>query len=234
MSAKHALLGLLLQGSAYPYQLADRLEARLGPAWSVDSGQLYKTIKQMESDGLIERADDEEGQGERRHVCAITESGAEEFERWFDAATGGARLHRRPLLVKVTLAGPERLKEALEQVDAYELDRTARLKELLRTRDEIPPQGLQARADHLLLRVNLGADIYQLEGELKWARDAHDVLSRLLSQEAIWPSAPERSGAAPEKAHDRQGAREELFDKMAAKHLRSTPDRKGRADGKGV
>jgi DNA-binding PadR family transcriptional regulator len=225
VSAKHALLGLLLQGSAYPYQLADRLEARLGPAWLVDSGQLYKTIKQMESDGLIERiVDGAEGRGERRHVFAITERGAEEFERWFDAATGGARLPRRPLLVKVTLAGPERLKEALKQVDAYELDRTARLKELLRTRDEIPPQGLRARADHLLLRVNLGADIYQLEGELKWARDARDVLSRLLSQEAIWPSAHERSGAASEDASDPEGAREELFDRMAAKHLQSTSD----------
>jgi DNA-binding PadR family transcriptional regulator len=231
LSAKHALLGLLLQGSAYPYQLADRLEARLGPTWAVNSGQLYKTIKQMESDGLIERVDGAEGRGERRHVFAITESGAEEFDRWFEQTTGGVRLHRRPLLVKVTLAGPERLEEALEQVDAHELDCTTRLNNLLSIRDEISRQGPQVRADHLLLRVNLGADIYQLEGELQSARDARDVLSRLLSQEAIWPSAHERSSAAPGEARDRQGAREELFDKMAAKHLRSTADEQRTSDG---
>jgi DNA-binding PadR family transcriptional regulator len=222
MSAKHALLGLLLQGSAYPYQLADRLEDRLGPAWSVNSGQLYKTIKQMESDMLIERVDGVEGRDERRHIFAITASGAEEFDRWFEATTGGVRLYRRSLLVKITLAGPERLRDALEMMDAYEQDCTKRLNELLRKRDEVPREGSQVRADHVLLRVNLSADISQLEGELRWTRDARDVVSRLLSQEAIWLSAPERSSPAPEEARDRQGARAELFDRMAAKHLRST------------
>lgn len=231
MSAKHALLGLLLQGPAYPYQLADRLKARLGPAWSVDSGQLYKTIKQLADGGLIELVDGiGEDRSDRRNVFTITTSGTEEFDRWFEATAGGVRLLRRPLLLKVTLAGPERLKEALEQVDAYELDCTARLKEVMLTRDEIPRQGLQVRADHLLLRVNLGADISQLEGELKWARDARDVISRLLSQEAIWPSALERSSTEPEKARDPRHAREELFDRMAVKHLRSAPDERGRHD----
>jgi DNA-binding PadR family transcriptional regulator len=221
MSAKHALLGLLLQGSAYPYQLADRLESRLGPAWAVNSGQVSQTIKQLEGDGLIERVDGTvEGRDERRRVFAITESGVEEFERWFEATTGGVRLYRRALLVKITLGGPERLSEALGQMDAYEQDCTTRLKELLHTRDAIPLQRSRVRADHVLLRLSLSADISQLEKELQWVRDAREMVSWLLAQEAIWPSAAERSGAAPAQARDRQGAREELFDRMAAKHLR--------------
>src|SRR6202035_3559229 len=107
MSAKHALLGLLRQGSAYPYQLADRLEECLGPALSVDAGQLYKTIKQMADGGLIELVDGGgEDRSERRHFFAITESGTEEFDRWFEATTDAVRLPRRPLLLKITLAGP--------------------------------------------------------------------------------------------------------------------------------
>ena len=35
MSSKHALLGLLLDRPAYPYQLADRMQQRLGPSWKV-------------------------------------------------------------------------------------------------------------------------------------------------------------------------------------------------------
>jgi DNA-binding PadR family transcriptional regulator len=223
MSAKHALLGLLLEGSAYPYQLADRLGARLGPSWSVDSGQVYKTIKKMVDTGLIERVEGAGGdRNERRHIYAITGRGVKEFDRWFETTQHKARLYRRPLLVKLTLAGPERLKHALGQLDTYELGCAALLKELMSARDDLPRQGPRARADRLMLRVNLGADISQLEAELKWTRDARDVVSWLLSQDVIWPSRAERSGTASGKADSYQGARAELFDKMATKHLRST------------
>jgi DNA-binding PadR family transcriptional regulator len=228
MSAKHALLGLLLNRPAYPYELADRLQARLGPAWGINSGQLYQTIRRMAQDELIEPVDGpEEGRADR-HIFAITELGAEEFERWFEDSTHRARLTRRPLLVKITLAGPERLKDALKQIDAYEHDCAERLKELAAMREEVPVEGLPVRADHVLLRLGLSADIFQLEGELRWARHAHEVVCWLLDREAIWPS--ERSGALTDAARERQHARERLFTRMAARHLRSASPQQEGAD----
>jgi DNA-binding PadR family transcriptional regulator len=219
MSAKHALLGLLLDRSAYPYELADRLQGRLGPAWAINSGQLYQTIKKLEDDGLIERVESAGEPRDDRHVYAITESGEQEFGRWWGETASSARLSRRPLLVKITLAGPERLKDSLKQIEAYELDRAARLKELSRVREAIPVHGVQLRADHVLLRLNLSADIFQLEGELKWARHAYEMVSWLLNRDALWPSAHGRSGL---QSADAQGARDELFSRMAARRLRST------------
>jgi DNA-binding PadR family transcriptional regulator len=223
MSAKHALLGLLLERSAYPYELADRLQGRLGPAWAINSGQVYQTIKRMEADGLIERAGGTGDAREDRHVFAVTDDGAEEFARWFDQTAGSPRLSRRPLLVKITLAGPERLRDALEHLAAYEHDCAARVKELSREQEKIPGHGgHQLRADHVLLRLNLSADIFQMEGELRWARHAHEMVSWLLSREAIWPSTQDRGGSLlSEEARARQGAREELFGRMAARHRRS-------------
>ena len=113
MSAEHALLGLLIHRPAYRYQLGERLEERLGPAYDINSGQLYQTIKRLRLEGLIERIDGESEDQDERHVLAITASGVAEFDRWFEETTGGARLLRRPLLVKIALAGPERLKDAL-------------------------------------------------------------------------------------------------------------------------
>jgi PadR family transcriptional regulator, regulatory protein AphA len=218
MSAKHALLGLLLERPAYPYELADRLQGRLGPTWAINSGHLYQTIHQMEKDELIEQIDGPVGGRNDRHVFAITESGAVEFERWFDEATRGARLSRRPLLVKIILAGRERLKDALHQIDAYELDCAERLRELSSTREAVSVEGLQVRADHVLLRLGLSGDIFQLEGELRWARHAREMVAWLLGREAIWPSASERSGASSEEARARRDAQEQLFARMAAKH----------------
>jgi DNA-binding PadR family transcriptional regulator len=215
MSARHALLGLLLDRPGYPYQLADRLQRRLGPAWEVNSGQLYQTVKSLEGDGLIERVRGGAGDREDRHVFAITEEGVSEFERWFDKAPETVRLPRRPLLVKITFAGPRRLKDALAKVDAYERECVQRLAETARLRGELPVDGPLPRADQLLLRLNLSTDIYQLEGELRWARQAREVLAWLEGSEAFWPSD---SGDRP---RERAGARRELFTRMAG--LEQTP-----------
>jgi DNA-binding PadR family transcriptional regulator len=222
MSAKHALLGLLLHKPAYTYELGDRLQARLGPAWAINSGQLYQTVKRLERDALIERVGEDAERRDDRHIFAITESGVEEFERWFEEITSAVRLSRRPLLVKITLAGPERLKDALEQIDAYELDCAACLREVSRKQEAIAVEGPQIRADHVLLRLSLSADIFQLEAELRWARHAHEMVSWLLNREAIWPSASERSDASTAEARERRDAREELFARMATRRPLST------------
>lgn len=206
MSAKHALLGLLLDRADYPYQLADRLARRLGPAWEVNSGQLYQTVKALERDGLIERVPGGDGEREERHVFAITQAGVCEFERWFDHAPDPVRLPRRPLLLKITFAGPERLGEAIAKIDAYERECAQRLNEIAALRDEMPTQGSLVRADALLLRLNLSSDVFQLEGELRWATHVRELMCWLRENEAVWPSPRGREGA---------GARRELFGRMA-------------------
>jgi DNA-binding PadR family transcriptional regulator len=214
--SKHALLGLLLDRPAYPYQLADQMRGRLGPAWRVNSGQLYQTIKGLERDGLIERVAGISPDQEGRHVFEITHEGVAEFERFFDRTPDAARLCRRPLLVKITFAGPRRLREALAKVDAYERDCAERLAEIARLREELPADEPLLRADHLLLRLNLSADIFQLEGELRWAAHAREILSWLADQDAVWPGERERSDAdAERRRRDRGSARRELFERIA-------------------
>jgi DNA-binding PadR family transcriptional regulator len=222
VSAKHALLGLLLHKPAYRYQLGDRLLKRLGPAWKINSGQLYQTVKRMQEDGLIERIDDAADDQDERHVFAITVAGADEFERWFEEGTGGARLLRRPLLVKITLAGPERLESALKQIGIYEKECAARVKELSSEKEDIPVAGLLVRADDELLRFALSGDVSYVEGELKWARFMHERVSWLKNQDVIWPSTQEHPSAPTKRARDRQSAREELFGRIAARQPRPT------------
>jgi len=218
MSARHVVLGLLLQGPAYPYQLADRLQQRMGPAWRINSGYLSQTFKRIEREGLVEPVDSVAERRSNRHIVAITASGEQEYDRWWEETTSAAGLSRRSFLAKITLAGPERLKDAPKQIKAYEEDRTARLKELLHAREKsIDEEGPRMRADQVLLRLNLTAEIIQLEGELELARHAGEMVSRLLNREAMWPSRQERDEALDK----RQGAREELFGRIAASHLRS-------------
>jgi PadR family transcriptional regulator AphA len=215
MSAKHALLGLLLDRPGYPYQLADQLQQRLGPAWKVNSGQVHQDIKAMEEDGLIERVQSVPTARGDRHVYSITDGGAREFERWFEETPiKGVRLSRRPLLVKITFAGPRRLQDALAQVDAYERECAKRLNEIARLRETLPADGPLIRADRVLLRLSLSADIYQLDGELRWARHAREMLSYLANRETDW-SANEEHPGVEQGRHDHGVARRDLFKRMA-------------------
>jgi DNA-binding PadR family transcriptional regulator len=213
MSAKHAVLGMLLHRPAYPYEIADRLERRLGPAWAVNSGQLSQIMGKLQEEALIERVG---GASRRRdrHVFRITEAGSVEFERWFDDDLGGVQLPRRPLLVKITFAGPERLEDALEQIDRYELGRAVRLRQLSRQCEATSIDGPLVRADHVLLRLNLRADIIQLEGDLEWAKQAREMISLLLDHRVVWPERRERPNLS-DSVRRARGVRRELFAKMA-------------------
>lgn len=219
MSTKHALLGLLLEGPSYPYQLADRLKERLGPAWALSSGQVYNTIRQMEKEELIEPVADSPGDHKRRRSVSITNSGEREFADWLEAVLVAVKLPRRPELLKITLAGPARLKTVLDHIDAYEERYAKRLSEFKDVRSLIPHQPTLVRADHVLLRLNLSFDISLLEGELQRAREMREMVLWLHAQpNAVWPSIADPSGI--EQARARQDARDELFDEMAATQRR--------------
>jgi DNA-binding PadR family transcriptional regulator len=228
VSAKHALLGLLIHRPAYRYQLGERLQERLGPSWAINSGQLYQTVERMYEDGLIELVDGSREDRTERDVYAITASGVEEFDRWFEESTHDARQPRRPLLAKIALAGPDRLKEALRQIEAYERDCAASVNGLTQQRDAIPRApvvGSRVRADQVFLRLSLSADVAHLEAELKWAKDAHEIVSWLLTEDAIWPPEYGRSGTS-KQASERAHAREELFGRIAARSLKEVPGKR--------
>jgi DNA-binding PadR family transcriptional regulator len=209
VSAKHALLGLLLHRPAHGYQLGERLQERLGPAWAINSGQLYQTIKRLESDGLIERVGGGAQDHEDRTVFAITDSGVDEFEDLQGKQDRDTRPLRRPLFVKIALAGPNRLKDTLQHIDAYERECATLIKELSCELDRFPVDGLRVRADLVLLRLGLSADIAHFQAELGWARHAHEVVAWLLNQDnVIWPMAHDRSG---------EQTRDELFARFATR-----------------
>jgi DNA-binding PadR family transcriptional regulator len=189
VSAKHAVLGLLLERPAYQYELRDRLQQRLGPAWGVNTGQLSRITADLERDELIVPVDTVAGPDPRRRVFEISDKGIEELESWLDEKVEGVKLPRRPLLAKLTLGGRRRLEaDALAKIDAYEKNCVRVRAELSRLLTEIPPDGPLVRADHLLLRVSVGADVAHVDGELAWARQARQHVSWLLANDALWPS----------------------------------------------
>jgi PadR family transcriptional regulator, regulatory protein AphA len=220
-AAKHALLGLLVDRPAYGYELANRLAELLGPTWAINPGQVSHTLRALQKQGMITPVAEAPTDGKGRQVMAITQKGIDAVERWWlqDPARA-VPLARRPLLVKLALARPERLQAALRQIEVYRRGCAEHLNEIARQHDAVP-EGPPVRTDRVLLRLGLRGDMVQLKAELEWARDAHDVVSWLLYRDSMRPGT---HGADTQRAHEEREAQRRLFDRMAARHLQAAAD----------
>jgi DNA-binding PadR family transcriptional regulator len=124
-----ALLGLLLERPGHGGDLANRLAARLGDTWRVDTNDVYRLLVQLGRSGLVEARDEPKRSNERRthlvyHPTAET-AGAlttwmqtllprEPVRLGLHAKLAVARLEDAPLLM-AALRAHERECQALAQ-----------------------------------------------------------------------------------------------------------------------
>ena len=90
MSAKHAVLGLVIERPGYGYQLGQRLEERCG-SWRWESSGVYSALDQLERDGHV-LSDREKGsrgarRGAPRVIYEATPRGRDYFAEWVLAAS---------------------------------------------------------------------------------------------------------------------------------------------------
>jgi DNA-binding PadR family transcriptional regulator len=85
------LLLLLAEGEAHGYALIGRLnELNVAPA-GVDVGMAYRTLRELEAEGLVESAWAAES-GAPRRAYRLTAAGRGELEDWADVMNERARL----------------------------------------------------------------------------------------------------------------------------------------------
>lgn len=211
MSARHALLGLLHERPGYPYQLVDQLSVRLGRGWQINSGQLYRTIQDLEKDRLIERVGRATGDqaDERRHVYAITEAGETEFRDWLGRVPKLGRTQRRPLLLKIALARPDDTESTLADIGACERACVERMTEISRERDQEPPKHWDWQ-EQAVFRLSLNAELAQVQAEFEFLRQARADVSIMARTAA----------ALIQVDTDQQRSARDVFDQMASGRLR--------------
>jgi DNA-binding PadR family transcriptional regulator len=117
-----ALLGLLLERPSYGYELAQRVDARMGPAWRLTTSSIYPVLDRLESDQLIERAvKDLPGRSRQREriMYHATDAAPDAFARWMQQPVRKEPI-RTELLAKIAVARPEDVPALLAALDEYE------------------------------------------------------------------------------------------------------------------
>lgn len=89
------LLLVLAEGPNYGYSLIDELSKRKLINGDIDVGNLYRTLRRMEGEGLVQSTMSEEGPGPNRRVYHITERGEQLLKYWAGTLEQRTRLINR-------------------------------------------------------------------------------------------------------------------------------------------
>ncbi len=159
-----ALLGLLLERPGHGGDLANRLAARLGETWRVDTNDVYRLLEQLENTGLaLSRDEPKRGNHRRTHlVYHPTEATSEALTLWMETL-----LPREPvrlgLQAKLSVARQQDAPRLLIALRAYE-------RECLLLAQMVSPTDGQARSWAALCMECTREAVYaQLQTEVTWA-----------------------------------------------------------------
>ena len=173
MSIKYAILGLLSYSDMHGYRIKTHIEKNFGHMWSINFGQIYPCLKELEKEGLIdmlEVAPSENG-GPRKKLYSISKKGRDEFMRWLSDPPEKPMLIRDPFLLKFAFFGfgeGERAKKILdEQIEIFD----DQLKRRQANRKKWERQDVYVR-----LLTELGMN--QNEMYLEWLRHARKEIEK--------------------------------------------------------
>jgi DNA-binding PadR family transcriptional regulator len=180
MSAKNAVLGLVIERPGYGYDLARRLQERFGSSGFAPTG-VYSALDQLRSEALVcsggARTDESNERGAPRTIYEATPKGVDHFEEWMLGSTSPAPV-RDELYMKIALSKPHNLPRLIELAGRQEQDCLARLAELRRSPAARSRNGSRSWADVAVLLVR-DAEVRQLQARVEWLQKARTIMEKL-------------------------------------------------------
>jgi DNA-binding PadR family transcriptional regulator len=172
MAVREGLLVLLAEQPRHGYELKTEFERRTGTLWRLNTGQVYTTLDRLQRDGLVEPAPADAappGTDERRRAYRLTDDGRAAAQGWLDAHDGDDTPPRDELVMKVLLAAPGPLADALAVIDLHRHELLARLQDIRRQR-RTEPNGRAHDEDDTVLARQLCDDVLvvRIEADLRW------------------------------------------------------------------
>ncbi len=169
MSAKIAVLGLVIEEPSPPHRLTAKLRQRLSSAEFVDSN-VYSALNRLEREGLV-RSDETDGGYE------ATEEGVRHFEQWLFASSSAPPL-RDELHMKIALCQPHNLPRMIELVYGQEVVCLARVQELKRSFEKLHASD-PSRWGGMVLVLVRDAELAFWEARLSWLQGVRDSLEHM-------------------------------------------------------
>lgn len=184
MSAKNAVLGLVIERPGYGYDLARRLQERFGSSGFAPTG-VYSALDQLSADELVRsagsRSDAINERAAPRTIYEATPKGVDHFEEWMLGCSSLAPV-RDELYMKIALSKPHNLARLIELARSQEEDCLSRLQHL---KQPASSRGdLRAWSEVAVLLVR-DAEIKQLQARVEWLQKARVIMEKLNGAQAL-------------------------------------------------
>ena len=185
MSVKYAVLGLLVQRRGYGYDLVQRFEEQVGPAWQLNAGAIYVALDKLEQEGLVRPLASDDGdtpatrrrttRGAPRVIYEATTQGAERFEDWMAAGSSMSPL-REELHLKVALSQPRNLPRLIELTYEQEQACLERLEQYLGSATFDDLMGSAQPWPAVASVMVRDAEIAHLQATVEWLRRIREAM----------------------------------------------------------
>jgi len=176
MALKHVLLGILSVGPRTGYSLHKIFWSPVRPAVQ----QIYRTINEMSSEGLITLDRTDNVKQPHKNICSITDKGYSELNRWLEVSEPAQPIHEA-LMQKLVFAGNLDKKAIINHIKLY---KEQRQKELLYYISRTPSElRMELQPSNSLLNelcVELVLEYLRRRGEVEvaWARAAIELTKK--------------------------------------------------------
>jgi DNA-binding PadR family transcriptional regulator len=172
MSAKIAVLGLVIEEPGPAHRLTAKLRQRLSSAEFVDSN-VYSALSRLERDGLVRARTSDSTSTDYE----ATEDGVRHFEQWLFASSSAPPL-RDELHMKIALCQPRNLPRMIELVYGQELVCLGRVQELKRSFERLRPPDPKRWSGLVLVMVR-DAELAFWESRLSWLQGVRESLEHM-------------------------------------------------------
>jgi DNA-binding PadR family transcriptional regulator len=136
MPLKHAVLALIAERRGYGYELVQRFEERVGPAWRLNPSAVYPALDQLERGGLATSALHRAGtRRSPRVLYAATAAGEAALDAWLRTTDTPPEPVRADLHLRIAFARPADREALTAQLAAHERACAALLARYPRRRD---------------------------------------------------------------------------------------------------
>lgn len=169
MSIQHAMLALLSEQPKFGLALQQQFESSTGNIWPLNVGQVYTTLQRLERDGFVISKE-----GEARHAqknYQLTAQGHAELLRWLQTPSEAEPPPRDELIIKVLVA------MKITAIDVRALIQTHR-RQLIEMMQRYTRIKATAAEDDMPLALVLDAQIFRLEGVVRWLDSAETRLTQ--------------------------------------------------------
>lgn len=162
MSLPRTLLGLLEPAPSHGYDLKRSYDEHFGRDKPVAYAQVYAALARLLSNGLVEVAGVEQGEGPERKRYAITDAGVTQVADWLEVPEEPALYLHSTLYTKVVLA----LLSGRSATDVLDVQRAAHLQQMR----ELTARKAGGGGGPADLATQLVCDhaLFHLEADLRW------------------------------------------------------------------